>query len=168
MATRKSASKSTTNASLSFNLNTSSKKPSKRQTDKTTKQIKKLGTGAILLILLFLAVGVVGGFFGIKLITKNDCFEIIGEEEITLTLDQTYKDDGVKVISFGKDFSNDVNIKTNLTLNPDGSYSADEEGTYYIQYTVDNILYGKLFKIKKIRLVSFVGASEADEFEEVE
>ena len=161
---KKNASKSTSKASLNLKLNHPNKNRNKRKTNKIKKQMKKLGIGSIALIFVFVLFGAVIGFFGIKIITKNDCFELIGEDEITLTLDKTYKDDGVKIISFGKDFSRDVIINTNLIQNDDNSYLAEQEGTYYIEYTVDNLLYGKLFKIKKVRLISFVTPSEADEF----
>ena len=74
-----------------------------------------------------------------------------------------YDDKGVKVIAFGKDDSDKVMIETDLKRNADGSFYAEEEGTYYIKYTVDNIKYGSIFKIQKIRLIHFVEPTEEKE-----
>ena len=112
------------------------------------------------MVILFLAIGAVGGWFGIKFATRNDCFEIIGEEKIELSIGETYLDQGVKVISFGKDCQDKVNVETNLKKTAD---YADQAGIYYITYTVDNIKYGSIFKIQKIRLISFSEASEGVE-----
>ena len=163
MATRKTASKTSKKASIGFDL--SDNKPSKRKQNKVKKQLKKLSFGAIMIAVSLLVVGAVGGFFGIKTITMNDCFELIGKDEITLQIGENYVDEGAKVVAFGKDDESKVKIETNLTKHEDGTYSATEEGTYYMIYTVDNFKYGTLFKIQKIRLITFVEATEAEEIE---
>ena len=61
--------------------------------------------------------------------------------------------------------SKNVIIETNLIKNPDGTYTSNEEGTYYIAYTVNNFKYGTLFKIQKIRLITFVEATEEGEMQ---
>ncbi len=130
------------------------------------KSIKKMRFGTFLLALFFIAIGVGGGFLGLKYLTKNDCFELIGKDEITLQIGkETYADEGAKVIAFGKNDENKLKIETNLKKNDDGTYYAEEEGTYYIIYTVDNIKYGTLFKVQKIRLITFVEATEQDEID---
>ena len=153
MATRKTASKVSKKVELDFDIDEKSSR-------KATKKIKKLSSPVIFMAVLFLAIGAVGGYFGFNIFIKNDCFEIIGKDEITRIVGEKYVDDGCKVIAFGKDESDKVKIETNLTINPDGSYTSNEEGTFYITYTVDNFKYGKLFKIQKIRLISFVGESD--------
>ncbi len=160
MATRKTASKTIKKAELDIDIN---KKSSKKTSKKVTKTIKKLSPAVIFMAVLLLMVGAVGGYFGFGYFIKNDCFDIIGKDEITLIVGEKYEDDGCKVIAFGKDDSDKVKSETNLTINPDGSYTSNEEGTFYITYTVDNFKYGKLFKIQKIRLISFVEPSEPDE-----
>ncbi|MGN0788178.1 MAG: hypothetical protein ACI4L6_03890 [Candidatus Onthoplasma sp.] len=138
-------------------------KPDKVNTKKISKSVKKINPAIILMVILFLAIGAVGGWFGIRFATRNDCFEIIGEEKIELSIGETYLDQGVKVISFGKDCQDKVNVETNLKKTADGEYYADQAGIYYITYTVDNIKYGSIFKIQKIRLISFSEASEGVE-----
>ena len=125
----------------------------------------KIVTITLALALVLLIVGSVGGFFAIKLLTVNDCFVLNGKDEITIQIGETYLDEGAKVIAFGKDDSTKVKVETNLVQNADGTYSAIEEGTYYMIYTVENFKYGTVFKIQKIRLISIVEATEQDEIE---
>ena len=127
--------------------------------------MKKLGIRALLIVLL---VTLIGGAVGVGVgfvLSRDDCFEIIGKDEVTLTLraedeiissENSYYDEGVKVVSFGRDVSDKVYIKTDLKQNEDGSYYADEAGTYHIIYQVNDIKYGKVFTIQRIRLVTFV------------
>lgn len=161
MATRKTASKSSSKVNANFNIN----KPSKRTSKNISKQLKKVSPMAIFLAVVLLVAGAVGGYFAINAISKNDCFEIVGRDEITLTLEQSYVDEGVKVIAFGKDETNKVVIDTNLKQKPDGSYYAEEIGTYYITYNVDSLKYGSIFKVQKVRLINFVEPSETEETE---
>ena len=164
MATRKTASKTSKKATADFNWDVGVK-PSKRTSKKVNKQLKKVSAGALVMAVLLLVVGAVGGYFGVKVLTKNDCFVLNGKDEITLQIGESYTDEGAKVIAFGKDEANKIQIETNLVKNNDGTYSTDEVGTYYMVYTVDNFKYGTLFKIKKIRLITFVEATEQEEIE---
>lgn len=164
MATRKTASKTSKKASVSFNWNGNDKsnKKSKKHADK---HLKKLSVGAILIAILILTVGAIGGYFGVKYLVKDDCFTLNGKDEITLEIGETYTDEGAKVIAFGRDDANKVSIKTNLTKNEDGTYTSNEVGTFYMTYTVDNFKYGTLFKIQKIRLITFVEPTEQEEID---
>lgn len=163
MATRKTASKVKKKASLNVNLK--SNNTNKRTAKKVNKELKKMSAGAILVAGILLIVGAVGGFWGFKVLTKNDCFVLIGNEAVERQIGESYEDEGVKIVAFGKDDSKNVIIETNLTKNPDGTYTSNEEGTYYIAYTVNNFKYGTLFKIQKIRLITFVDATEEGEMQ---
>jgi hypothetical protein len=55
-----------------------------------------------------------------------------------------------------------VYIETNLKQTQDGRYYADEIGTYYIIYKVDDFKYDKIFTVQRIRLITFVESSESD------
>ena len=162
MATRKTASKVSkkATASVDFSLD---KKPSKNTTKRIRKEIKKTPILVLVFAILFIAVGGVTGFFVTKILTKNDCFELVGQEEITLVVGESYVDEGVKVISFGKDLSNKAKTETNMTKKSDGTFTSNEEGTFYIAYTVDSLKYGTIFKIQKIKLISFVLEGESGE-----
>ena len=91
---------------------------------------------------------------------KNDTFELIGKDEITLTLNDKYTNQGVKAISFGKDISAEILIETNLLTDENGDYYAEDIGTYYIKYYSKDVKYGTIFKVEKIRLITFVEPSE--------
>lgn len=160
MATRKNVKKVSSKAKFNFDLD----EKSTNKTVKTVKkEMKKMSAGSIILIIVLLIVGVAGGIFAGHYMTRNDCFEIIGQDELTLTLDEVYVDEGVHVISFNRDVSDKVNVETNLTVNEDGTYSAEEVGTYYMIYTVDDFKYSGIFSVQKIRLITFVESSEGGE-----
>ena len=160
MAVRKTASKTSSRVKLDLDID---EKSSKRAGKKIKKTFKKSSPTAILLAVILLIVGAVGGYFGCKFLTKNDKFEIIGKDEITLSVGESYTDEGVSLVAFGQDEADKVKIETNLKKNEDGEYYADAIGTYYIAYTVDNLKYGSIFKVQKIRLINFVEPAEDDE-----
>lgn len=159
MAKKKTASKVKTKAEFNFNVDENSSKSTKRS---AKKNIKKIGTSGIIAVVCLLLIGVVGGVFTLKYFTRNDCFNLLGKDEITLMIGETYVDDGIYAVSFGRDVSDKAYIETNLQMNDQGEYYADEIGTYYIVYKVDDIKYDKLFTIQRIRLITFVEASEDD------
>ncbi len=107
--------------------------------EKKAKQaVKKTHKGYIIIAVLFLAVGVFGGYFATKFITKNDCFELNGKKDFSYKVGEiiSYKDEGIKYISLGKDKSGSVQIETNMTKGNDGTFTADtsKPGEYYIIY----------------------------------
>jgi len=156
MATKKTANKVSKKAEINFNFN----KPNKSQKRKAQTKIKKLSAGKLALAVVLLIGGAIGGWFGGNTLIKNDCFTLVGKDEITLTVGKSYQDQGVKAIAFGKDVSSTATIETNLTLNPDGTYTSHQVGTYYMVYKVDSIKYNGIFKVQKIRLITFVEESE--------
>ena len=100
---------------------------------------------------------------------KNDEFTLLGDEVIYLSTEETYKDDGVKIIEYGMDISKNAVVKTNLKVNEDGEYYADEEllasgpNQFYICYTVKSIKFGFVYNVQKIRLITFTDMSEGGE-----
>ncbi len=170
MAKKKSSSKRTERVAFDFSIDSKTSKNAK-------KSIKRAGKSALIVIIVFLIIGLAIGGGLTYYFTKTDCFELIGSDEITLTTDEVYFDQGVKVISFGKDMSSKVKVETDLVQNKDGSYSPSMDsdgtytiGTYYIVYSVDCLKYGTIFKVEKVRLINFVEPSDddvVDEFEEV-
>lgn len=160
MATKKTAKKTSKRAEL--NIPQSDGKVSKKSAKQVERKMKKAGPIAVLVIVVFFVVGLLGGYLTFLLTSSNDCFDMLGKEEITLTLDEKYIDEGVKIIEFGKDISENVEYDTNLLSNGNEFY-AEEVGTYYIKYSVDSFKYGKIFKIQKVRLITFVESSEGGE-----
>lgn len=114
---------------------------------------------AIVSFLLALAIGAGVCFF----MGRNDTFEINGSDELMLTLGETYQDEGVLIKEFGFDLSNKAVINTNLKTDENGKYYAENVGTYYIAYTVNSIKFGFVYHVQKVRLVTFVEASEGGE-----
>ena len=164
MATRKKASKTSQKAKVEFTWQTD-QQIKKSKSKKINKNLKKVSVGAVFLAIVLLALSAVGSYFGMKFLVKDDFFELNGNDEITLQIGENYKDEGAKVIAFGRNDESKIKIDTNLTKNEDGTYTATEEGTFYITYTVDNLKYGTLFKIQKIRLITFVEATEQEEID---
>lgn len=124
---------------------------------------KKPKSHILLFAVIFLIVGLVGGGLATYFVCKNDTFELLGQESVSLTVGESYQDEGVKIIAFGKDESNSVSIKTELQKDENGNYTSSEEGNFYIIYTSTCFKFGKLFKIQKIRYIEFVSASEGGE-----
>ena len=135
---------------------TTSKKQQQKEIKNTFKFFGVKGIVVLLLIIVvFAGIGVGTGF----VLTRNDCFEIIGQDEIELQASEKYFDQGVKVVEFGKNCQDKVSIETDMKTNADGSFSpqVDEDNnpilkTYYIIYKVNT------FKLSK--LVFFVENSE--------
>ena len=121
------------------------------------KKAKKAHFGYIIIAVLFLAVGLVSGYFGAQIVAKNDGFEINGEKVTTLKVgdELSYTDEGIKYISFGKDLSDSVEISTNMTKGENGVFTAetDEEGEFYIIYKAvggrcDGLTLYRVFRVK--------------------
>lgn len=121
----------------------------KSKVGKAVEKQKKAHPVAFLLVVIFLVVGAVGGYFTTKYITRNDKFEIVGEQTITLIVGEVYEDEGAVAISFGKDISADIKTENNI--------DNTTEGRYYIKYTVDNFRYNGVVKYRHIIYVGGEG-----------
>lgn len=143
--------------------NTKSKSTNKKSSTQKNieKTIKKMHPITLVVGLVFLVLGVVIGYFTSNFITKNDSFELIGDSSIVVEVGATgiYTDEGVKCISYGRDLSKNVIVNTNMTKNDDGTYSFDttEEGEFYIIYTVDDVKYKG---IQRVRVITVGGINE--------
>lgn len=116
----------------------------KSQKSKKNNQKKKRPvflTALIIITIIF----AVGGFFTFNLLTANDKFEIIGEKEITLILGEDYTENGVKIISFGKDKSQEVSIENNI--------DTSTTGTYYVKYTAKDWRFKNVVRYRYITVV---------------
>ena len=126
------------------------------------KAAKKMSGKSIAVILicfiLALAIGACVCFF----LGRNDKFDFIGSEELSLTLNETYADEGVEIKEFGLDISKKATVKTNLKQNENGEYYAEEAGTYYMIYSVKSLKFGLIYPTQKIRLITFVEPSEGE------
>lgn len=125
--------------------------------------LKNAGAKTLIIVLLCLILGVAVGFGAWWFVCKDDCFKLVGNDEIVLTLDEKYVDEGVEIVAFGKDESESIVIETNLQIDENGNFYSDEVGTFYITYKSDCFKYGTLFKVQKVRLITFVEISEGGE-----
>ena len=139
MATRKTASKQSKKVEVNFELDEKSSK-------KINKELKRTPFKTLFILFLVVLIGLSVGAIPTYFLTRNDCFELIGADEITLTVGESYADEGAKVIAFNKNDSKKVKTKTNLQVDDNRNYSSAEVGTFYIAYTVDNFKYGTIFK----------------------
>lgn len=158
MATKKTVTKTSKKAESGISF-ASSKKSHKSG----KKIVKSLSAKVLLFAFIFVVCGALIGAGAWWVVCRNDCFEIVGSDNLSLEIGSTYTDEGVKIIAFGKDENESVSIDTNLIRDSEGNLKANEEGTYYIKYTSSCFKYGKLFKVEKVRLVTFVEASEGGE-----
>ena len=121
----------------------------KSKVEKTIDKQRKAHPVAFLIVVIFLVIGAVAGFFTTKYLTRNDKFEIIGDQTITLNIGETYEDEGAVAISFGKDISADIKVENNI--------DNTKEGRYYIKYTIDNFRYNG---VVKYRYIVYVGGGK--------
>lgn len=143
----------------------SSTSKSQKSIERNAKKIvkKQIGLKGILIILLVMIFGIASGVGAIYFVGRNDCFELIGEDYVVREVGESYIDEGVKIISLGKDISKDVLIETDgLIDNGDGSFSATKADRYVIIYKSKDIKYGKVFTVQRIRFIDFIEPDESD------
>ena len=133
-------------------------------------KIETRGVSSVVFIavLACLILGILVGGFTFHAITKNDCFEMntlatqidmeIGSEGNP----STYKELGVKCVSFGKDVSDSVQIKylyreelTQETQEVD-NIASDVAGIYYVVYTSSNFRYKTVQLVRTVKVIRTV------------
>ncbi len=113
---------------------------------KNIEKVKKKHPFAFIVVIALFAVGIFGGYFTVKTLTENDTFELIGEKYITLTLGQSYQDEGAKAVFFGRDMSGEIVAENNI------DYSS--VGQYYIKYEYSNFLYKDITIYRYVTIIS--------------
>lgn len=125
--------------------------------------MKKMSGKSIAVIficfILALAIGVGVCFF----LGRNDKFDMLGAEQIYLSVNDKYTDEGVEIKEFGINLSKKAIVDTDLKTDENGNYYADSAGDYYIAYTVKSLKFGLIYPVQKIRLISVIGESEGGE-----
>ena len=116
-----------------------------------------------LLVVLFLVVGAVGGFFGIKYAFKDDAFAMTtyanGEVDITFGEDGDalkYTEMGAKCVAFGKDVSDEISVTyyyradaTDVQTKVD-KVDETKPGMYYAVYKTKAARYKSISLIRNI------------------
>ena len=119
----------------------------KSKVEKVVEKHRKKHPIAFLLVALFLVLGALGGYFTLKYLTKDDVFKILGEQTVVLNVGENFIDDGVKIVAFGKDISDNVKIEI------DENFDKNVAGRYYVKYTVDNLRFKGVIKYRYIDVV---------------
>ena len=117
-----------------------------KRSKKNIEKVKKKHPIAFIIVIWMFAVGIFGGYFTIKTLTKNDIFELVGEKYITLSLGQIYQDQGAKAVFFGKDISSEIVSENNIDFT--------KAGQYYIKYEYSNAFYKNIVKYRYITIIS--------------
>ena len=144
------------NKSLSDKIKSRAKSRAKRKTKAyARKKIRKANILIVVIALLALVAGVFAGVFAYRYVCRDDRFEVRGQKEVRVELNASeffYYDDGVEIIEFGKDISENVIVQSNMTRLGEDKYTVDTTvpGRYYIKYTVDSPKYGEVSKIRTI------------------
>ena len=141
------------------------KKAKSKVKRKARSTAKRISAVSYVIWALALICGIAVGAVSCMFVCRNDCFKLRGKSEYVLTVGQEnniYTDKGAQVISFGRDISRDVKVSTNLLEVGDGEYEIDtsEEGVYYIIYTVDDVRFGEIKRVRTFRVVA--GETEAE------
>ena len=123
------------------------------------RKVKRIHPMTFFICFLALVLGIGAGVGAYALVSADDCFRLKGDEAYTFKVGANvtkYTDEGVRIISFGKDISSKVEVSTNLPEIDDGVYAIDtsEPGEYYMIYTVDDVKFGK---IQRVRTISIKG-----------
>ncbi len=114
----------------------------------------------VIISIIALLIGFAGAYCGMSVLCKNDAFELNGEQVLTFTegQDVSFKDEGIKYVSFGRDMSGAVKVECDLELS-DGSFSSAmlEVGEYPIIYTA---VGGRCDGQTLYRVIKIVAAEE--------
>ena len=132
------------------------------------KLLRKIPLAVKALMVLCLLAGIVGGYFAVKFVSKNDHFVLKGQSTYSIEAGTpfTYHEEGVDAVCFGRDVSGKLHVETTLQKDAAGNYiiPTDEEGVYTITYTVECLKFGERNPngvIKRIRTFS-VSVTEED------
>ena len=95
---------------------------------KAKSKVKRIHPMTFVICFLCLAIGIGAGIGAYSFICRDDCFRLKGDDNYTVSVGTifNYKDEGVKIIEFGKDISKEAKVETNLTKNENGAYTADK------------------------------------------
>lgn len=137
-------------------IKSKAKSKAKRKTRSyAKKKMRRANLLTVFICIFALVLGVLSGVFAYKYICRDDRFELRGQKEVSVLLNSPeffYYDDGVEIIEFGKDISDEVEIETNMTCVGSDKYTVDTTvpGRYYIKYTVYSPKYGEVCRIRTV------------------
>ncbi len=124
-----------------------------------------MSSSFIIITLACLIIGILLGGFGLHVLTKDDCFEMIqlaGKIDLTIGGEgnpSTYEELNVKCVAFGQDVSDSVKIK--YLYREDITHDTCEveqidpsiDGFYYVVYTSTNLKYRTVQLIRNVTVL---------------
>ena len=118
----------------------------KSSVEKTAeKAVKKVHAATIALALLFFVIGCIGGVVVYGQLTKNDKFDLLGDNTVTLKIGEAYTEAGVSIVSFGRDISDKVVYGGDYDV-----LDTNVEGVYQIVYKVEDIRWGDYQRVRTV------------------
>lgn len=127
-------------------------KKSKTQ-KKIEKNIKNMHPITKFIASITFIIALVTSFIITHSMQKNDRFELIGKQTITMNVNSTYEEpslkDAIVCISFGQDALNSIIINEQETTY-DPQTSPKTAGTYYIVYQSSNFKFKDITRIRTI------------------
>lgn len=117
------------------------------------KAVKKTHAATIAAAILFLALGAAAGFFTYRYLTKNDEFVLRGESVVWLNVGEEYVEEGVHIVSFGRDISAKVAVGGD-------ELDVNAEEIYQIVYTVEDIRWGEYQRVRTVIVGNPEGAED--------
>lgn len=132
------------------------KKIKSKAKSKAKKAAKRIHNASYVIWALALILGIGAGMLYGMFTCRKDCFELNGAKEFTFAVGEEleFVDPKVKVIEFGRNIADKVEVETNMTVKENGTYTVDTDkpGVYYIKYTVDSVRYGEICRIRTITI----------------
>lgn len=117
------------------------------------KEIKKMHPLTKFIAAVSFIVALVVAFSASYFIQKNDKFELIGEQTITMNVGGKYIEpslnDAIVCVSFGRNVNSSVTIN-NQESTYDPTTSPTVAGTYYIVYQTSDFKFKDITRIRKI------------------
>ncbi len=114
------------------------------------KRKKKIPKFVIFLFVFSFLIGSITAYF----LTKNDCFVLNGNKEITLGINDIYTEKGVKVVAYGKNISETAKIVIYDQEDEEVmEVNTEIENEYTIIYQVSSSKYASYKLIRKVKVV---------------
>ena len=128
-------------------------KTSKKTQRQIKKEIKKMPSSLKVIMALVFIISTLGAFLTSFMMQKNDYFELIGDQVVTMYIGGSYQEpeinEAIKCVSFGMNATSSVYINEEETTF-DPNTSVNNEGTYYIVYQTSNFKYSSITRIRTI------------------
>lgn len=139
---------------------------------KLKKAISKFHFITKMVIVIFLAIGMVVGFEICSWVSLKDHFSLNGSAAFSLDVGTEgstylYTEEGIDAVCLGRDVSSKMRVETALERDVQGRYiiPTDKEGVYTITYTVDCFKFGEYAPngaIKRVRVFTVTAAEEGE------